>query len=156
MSTDPETKNGADTENGAVIPVDVTLKPQPVMTRKEAELFNLLRLTVQDRYLILAQVPVWCLVEVFSNNPGLRRSFLEKIAFRRVDFVLVHPGTLAVTRVLEVAPATPSPTDEQRQELMKAVFGQVGITHISIPPEPACTVPALTTLLGLEDLQLDE
>lgn len=133
-----------------VIPADVTVKPQPVMTKTEAELYNLLRLTVQDRYLLLAQVPVWCLVDVLSTDAASRRHFLEKISLKRVDFVLVHPGTLAVIKVVEFTPALTSSAQHKRQDLLKAVFGQAGIPHVLIPTQTAYTVPALASLLGLE------
>jgi len=133
-----------------MIPAEVTVKLQPIMTKTEAELYNLLRLTVQDRYLVLAQVPVWCLVEVLSANAASRRNFLEKISLKRVDCVLVHPGTLSVIKVVEFTPALTSSTQQKRHNLLKAVFGKAGIPHVLIPTQTAYTVPALANLLGLE------
>ena len=50
----------------------VSLHAQPLLTKDEAAFYNLLKLTVQDYYLVLAQVPVWCLVDVQSKDPKAR------------------------------------------------------------------------------------
>jgi hypothetical protein len=137
-------------EDEAMIPAAVTVKPQPVMTKTEAELYNLVRLTVQDRYLVLAQVPVWCLVDICSADAASRRHFLEKISLKRVDCVLVHPGTLSVIKVVEFTSALISSAQQKRHDLLKAVFDQAGIPHVFIPTQTVYTVPALARLLELE------
>jgi hypothetical protein len=130
----------------------VSVSAQPVLTPAEAEFYNLLRLTVQDRYLVLSQVPVWCLVEVRSADEALRRSVLGKIALTRVDFVLIHPGTLAVEKVVELKPAAASPKQRTRDRLLQALFKQAGIEQVRVAPTPGTgyTMPMLAGLLGLE------
>jgi hypothetical protein len=143
-------------EDEALIPAAITVKLQPVMTKAEAELYNLVRLTVQDRYLVLAQVPVWCLVDVRSADVTARQRFLARISLKRVDCVLVHPGTLSVIKVVEFTPVQKSLAQQQRHEFLKAVFGQAGIPHVLIPTQTAYTVPALASLLELEQETLAE
>jgi hypothetical protein len=134
------------------LPSGVSVSAQPVLTPAEAEFYNLLRLTVQDRYLVLSQVPVWCLVEVRSADEALRRSVLGKIALKRVDFVLIHPGTLAVEKVVELKPAAASPKQQTRDRLLQALFKQAGIEQVRVASTAGTgyTMPMLAGLLGLE------
>lgn len=133
-----------------VIPPGVALKPQPLLTREEATLYNLLKLAVQDRYLVLAQVPLWCLVEATADTPDRRRAFLNAIAFKRVDFALVHPGTLAVEKVVEVdAPEPPTPQRRARARLLEALCGEIGVELVRLDPATAGT-PALAARLGVQ------
>ncbi|MBI4401814.1 MAG: DUF2726 domain-containing protein [Nitrospirae bacterium] len=129
----------------------VSLHAQPLLTKEEAAFYNLLRLAVQDRYLLFAQVPVWCLVEVRAADRQARAAFLNKIALRRVDFVLVHPGTLAVEKVIELDdPSQASPQRQARNRLIEAVFTKAGITLVRLKAREPYTVPRLAALLGLE------
>jgi hypothetical protein len=136
----------------ATLPDGVSVSAQSVLTEAEAKFYNLLKLVVQDRYLVLSQVPVWCLVEIRSANEALRRSVLGKIALRRVDFVLVHPGTLAVEKVVELKPPASSPAQQTRDRLLEAIFKQAGIEQVRIPPGARYTMPVLASLLGLEPM----
>ena len=139
-----------DAEGQATLPSGVSVSPQRVLTQAEAKFYNLLRLTVQDRYLILSQIPVWCLVEICSDDEALRRSVLGRIALKRVDFVLVHPGTLVVEKVVELKQPGGSPKQQMRDRLVETIFKQAGMDHIRVPPQAAYTVPVLASLLGLD------
>jgi hypothetical protein len=134
---------------------DVTVRAQPLLTKEEAVFYNLLTLTVQDRYLVLAQVPVWCLVDVRAKDPRARAAFLNQIALRRVDFVLVHPGTLATELIVELDdPALPAAQKEARNKLIDGVFKAVGIPLVRLQNPGALTVPALAAALGLDSERL--
>lgn len=138
-------------EHEAIVPEGITLRTQPLMTKAEVAFYNVLRLTVQERYLVFAQVPVWCLVEVRSDNPEVRSAFLNKIALRRVDFVLVHPGTLAAVRVVELRdPSQLSAQREARDLLVDTLFKEAGIATVRAKAGMAYTVAALANLLGFE------
>lgn len=138
-------------EQELIIPEGITLRGQALMTKAEVAFYNVLRLTVQERYLVFAQVPVWCLVEVKTDNPEVRAAFLNKIALRRVDFVLVHPGTLAAVRVVELRdPSQLSAQREARDLLVDTVFKEAGIAIVRPKAGTAYTVAALATLLGFE------
>lgn len=138
-------------EQEAIIPEGITLRTQPLMTKAEVAFYNVLRLTVQERYLVFAQVPVWCLVEVRSDNPEVRTAFLNKVALRRVDFVLVHPGTLAAVRVVELRdPSQLSAQREARDLLVDTVFKEAGIAIVRAKAGMTYTVAALASLLGFE------
>jgi hypothetical protein len=128
----------------------VTIRSQPLLTKDEAAFYNLLKLTVEDRYLVLAQVPVWCLIDVQSRDPKARASFLNRIALRRVDFVLIHPGTLATFKIVELDdPAVPPAQKEGRNKLIDGVFKEVGIPLVRLKNPGTYTAPTLAAALGL-------
>jgi hypothetical protein len=135
------------------IPSGVRLTRQPVMSKDEAEFYNLLRLAVRDQYLVLAQVPIWCLVELSWTNEAAYRELMSKLALKRVDFVLAHPGTLAVEKVVELQQPGDPLRREERNRLLEAVFQQTGIQHICVPARSGYTLPDLATLLGLDPLE---
>jgi Protein of unknown function (DUF2726) len=137
-------------DDWAALPSGVSVAVQPVLTKMEAEFYNLLRLTVQDRYLVLAQVPVWCLVQVSSADERLRRAVLGRIALKRVDFVLIHPGTLAVAKVVELKQPVVSPKQQTRERFLEAMFKEAGIEQVRVPAKSGYSMPALAGLLGLE------
>ena len=132
----------------------VSVRAQPVLTKQEASFYNLLRLAVQDRFLIFAQVPLWCLVEVSAQDPPARAAFLNKIALKRVDFVLVHPGTLAVEKVIDLDdPSQPLIVKRARHHLMNSIFAAAGIELVRLDAQMQYTVPALASLLGGETME---
>ncbi len=128
----------------------VSIRAQPLLTKEEAAFYNLLRLTVQDQYLVFAQVPVWCLVDVQAKDPKARAAFFNTIALRRVDFVLVHPGTLATEKIIELDdPAAPAAQKEGRNKLIDGIFKEAGIPVVRLQNPGSYTVPTLATALGL-------
>jgi hypothetical protein len=128
----------------------VSVHAQPLLTKDEAAFYNLLKLTVEDRYLVLAQVPVWCLIDVQSKDPKARASFLNRIALRRVDFALVHPGTLATFKIVELDdPAVPPAQKEGRNKLIDGVFKEAGIGLVRLKNPGSYTAPTLASALGL-------
>lgn len=129
----------------------VSIRSQPLLTKDEAAFYNLLKLTVEDRYLVFAQVPVWCLVDVQSKDLQARATFLNTVALRRVDFVLVHPGTLATTTIIELDdPAIPTAQKESRNKLIDSVFKEAGIKLVRLQNPGSYTSPTLASALGLE------
>jgi len=128
----------------------VSLRAQPLLTREEASFYNLLKLTVEDRYLVFAQVPVWCLVEAKGKDRKAHAAFLNTIALRRVDFVLIHPGTLATEKIIEVDdPAIPASQREARNKLIDGVFKEAGIALVRLRNPGSYTAPTLAAALGL-------
>lgn len=129
----------------------VSIRSQPLLTKDEAAFYNLLRLTVQDQYLVFAQVPVWCLVDIQAKDPKARATFLNTIALRRVDFALIHPGTLATIKVIELDdPAIPSAQKEVRNKLIDGVFKEAGIALVRLKNPGSYTAPTLAAALGLD------
>lgn len=134
-----------------VLPLDVTLKPQPLLTETELFLYNLIRLTVQDQYLVLAQVPLWSVVSVEAEGPA-RSELLQQIALKRLDFVLVHPSSRVVEQVVQLEDdLLLHPHKGDRQQVIKSVVESAGIRFTSLPPHTSYTIPQLATLFGLGD-----
>jgi len=150
-----ETKGAGQGKNHeAGIPAGVSVRGRPLMTKAKAALYNLMRLAVQEQYLVFAQVPVWCLVDVRAQDHRARREFLNKISFNRVDFVLVHPGTLAVAKVVELDDQSQTSSQRQvRDRLIDALFNEAGITLVRLKVQQSYTVSALAALLGVEPLE---
>jgi hypothetical protein len=141
---------GAGTEE-PVIPTGLAVKPQPLLSKEEASFYNMLRLAVQDRYLVFAQVPLWCLVDAEAADRDVLKTFLNKIALKRADFVLVHPGTLNVAKIVELETPDPPLQRQARDKLVNAVFAAAGLDLVRIRVDQSYTVPALAARLGLED-----
>ncbi len=133
------------------LPPGLTLTQQPLLSEAEAAFYNLLRLAVQDQFLVFAQVPVWRLVNIQTQDRQARAAFLNQVAFKRVDFALVHPGSRAIAKVVELRDAAPpSPQRQARDRLLEAVCGEAGIELIRLDGQAAYTVPTLAARLGLE------
>lgn len=133
-------------ELSPLIPPGVLIESQPVLTEAEAGFYNLLRLAVQDRYLVFAQVPLWCLLTVKTGDRKARAAVMNRIALKRVDFVLVHPGTLRVAKVVELEDASePPPQKLERNRLIEEMLKQAGIEVVRV--RGAQTVPELARLL---------
>src|SRR5689334_16384724 len=82
-----------------VLPPGVTLRPQPLLTDTDLLLYNLIRLAVQDHYLVFARVPLWSVVSIEAEGKT-RLQVLRQIALKQLDIVLVHPGTKAAEQVV--------------------------------------------------------
>lgn len=141
---------GPATDQTSLLPPGLTLTQQPLLSETEAAFYNLLRMAVQDRFLVFAQVPVWCLVDIHAQDRQARAAFLNQVAFKRVDFALVHPGTRSVVKVVELREASPSsPQRQARDRLLDAVCGQAGIEVIRLDGQAAYTMPVLAAHVGL-------
>jgi hypothetical protein len=132
------------------IPPGLELSAQPFMTKAEAAFYNVLRLTVQDEYLLFAQVPLWCLVNVTSAHAQIRLAFLGQIALKRVDFVLVHPGTLTVVKVIEMEEDPPSAQRQSRNQLVAETLKAAGIELLRLPLNRHYTIAELASALDIE------
>lgn len=144
-------EGGQPQDTTSPIPPGLTLTTQPLLSEAEAAFYNLLRLAVQDQFLVFAQVPVWCLVDIHTQDRRTRGAFLNQVALKRVDFALVHPGSLSVVKVIELRDAAPpSPQRLARDRLVDAVCGNAGIELIRLDVRETYTAPALAARLGLE------
>ena len=132
------------------VPGGLSLTAQPFMTKDEAAFYNVLRLTVQDDYLLFAQVPLWCLVEITAGPEKVRTSFLGRIAFKRVDFVLIHPGTLGVAKVVELEGGEMPAQRQIRNRLVEDTLKAGGIEVVRLSLSRTYTIAELALLLDIE------
>jgi hypothetical protein len=134
-----------------VLPPGVTLRPQPLLTDTDLLLYNLIRLAVEDHYLVFARVPLWSVVSVEAEGK-VRSQVLKHIALKQLDFVLVHPGTKTAEQVVlleEEVPSQPHEVNWRRE--VQSVLQAAGITLTTLNPQTSYTVPQLAKLFGVGD-----
>lgn len=133
-----------------VLDPDTVVTLKPVLSEAQARFYNLLRLAVQDRYLIFAQVPLWCVVNVPMAENGARRPLLSQLALKRAAFVLVHPGTRLAEKVVDWKEEDRTgPPGERKDALLEAVLKSAGVPLITIQAGDAHTVSDLVALFDL-------
>lgn len=136
-----------------VLPPGIILHPQPLLTDTDLLLYNLIRLAVEDHYLVFARVPLWSVVSVEGEGKA-RSQVLRQIALKQLDFVLVHPGTKAAEQVVLLEEEfPPQPHEVTRRREVQSVLQAAGITLTTLKPHTSYTVPQLAQLLGVGDDQ---
>jgi len=134
-----------------VLPPNVTLRPQPLLTDPELLLYNLIRLAVEDHYLVFARVPLWSVISVEAEGKT-RTQVLRQIALKQLDIVLVHPGTKAAEQVVLLEEGfPPQPHELTRRQEVQSILQAAGITLTTLNTHTSYTVPQLAQLLGVED-----
>jgi hypothetical protein len=144
----PVFKKKASPPEAFSLPPDTIVTSDPVFTETELSLYNLLQMAVQDRYLVLAQIPLWSCVSVETPERS-RSKLLNHLALKRVDFALVHPGTRHVEQVVQIDDATPDLSFVERQRVIESILDAAGIKLVLVRSKKSYTVPELTALLGL-------
>jgi hypothetical protein len=124
-----------------VLPPEVVLRSQPLLGERELLLYNLIRLAVEDRYLVFTQVPLWNFLAVDAEG-GPRRDVLRYLALKRADVALVHPGSRAVEQVVQ--------WEESGREVQRILLA-AGIRVTTLSTQPTYTVQELERLLGMSD-----
>ncbi len=129
----------------------ISAEPQPVFSEAALSLYNLIKLAVEDRYLVFVQVPVWLLVRVNAVDPAVRVRLLRKLAFRRVDVALVHPGTRMVQQVVLIdGEAAGAEARRRRDQLVGTLLDVAGIQIVRLDATQPHTLAGLRHALGLE------
>lgn len=134
---------------GPVLPAGTRVTSSPLLTEQEVLLYNLIRLAVQDHYLVFSQVPLWAFVRIDAVGEVRSRAF-RQIALKRVAFVLVHPGTRLVQQVVQVEEVASRGSQGDRQRVIESVLDAAGIKLVTLRVQKSYTVPALASLFGCE------
>ncbi len=133
------------------IPPGVSLTPQALLTEPELMLYNLIRMAVQDRYLVFTQIPLWCILSV-EGEDEVRRQMLRQLALKRVDMVCVHPGSRQVEQVIQFEDES---SDEQPSSSghddIRDVLQSAGIRVTRLRPGQRYSVQELERLLDVGD-----
>jgi hypothetical protein len=130
------------------VPSGVTIGPARLLTEEEVALYSLLRMAVQEHYLVFSQVPLWSFVSVEAVGK-VRSHVLRQIALKRVDFVLVHPGSCRVERVVQIERDSPPAHRDDRLSIIEAVLDAAGIKLTKLQPKKTFSLPDLTARLGI-------
>lgn len=134
-----------------VLSPGVTLRPQPLLTDNDLLLYNLIRLAVEDHYLVFARVPLWSVVSVEAEGK-VRSQILRQIALKQLDFVLVHPGTKSVEQVALLEEGNPiQPGEVVRRQEIQTVLEAAGITLTILKPHISYTVSQLAQMFRVSD-----
>jgi hypothetical protein len=132
-----------------VLSPGVQISPTPLLTESDLSLYNMIRLAVQDQFLVLAQVPLLAFVSVEAMGKA-RAQVLNRMALKRVDFVLLHPGSRQVEQVVQIEEPSPRPHQVERQRVIEAVLDAAGIKVVKVRAQKAYSTPDLAALLGLQ------
>ncbi len=131
-----------------LFPPGTTLSPRPLLTHHDVYIYNMLKLAAQDRYLVFAQVPLASVVAVKAEDRS-RLNLLSRIALKRVDFVLVHPGSGLVERAILVEEVDACGETVEWQRVVESVLQASGIAFVKLKATTDYTVPSLLGILGL-------
>lgn len=130
------------------VPPGVTIGSTRLLDDDEVALYSLLQMAVQERYLVFSQVPLWSFVEV-EAEAQVRSDLLREMALKRVDFVLVHPGSCRVEWVVQIERESSQPDHDERQHVIESVLDAAGIKLTRLHPKKSHTLPDLTARLGI-------
>jgi hypothetical protein len=132
-------------------PAGMAFSPKPLLTDHEVQLYNLLRLAVEDRYLLFAQIPLWSLLDlrVPSGTPPVE--MLRELALKRATFVLVHPGSRLVEKVVQMERPITDTVNGSSDNMFDSALGAAGIQMVTLSPSQTYTVSGLITLLNLAE-----
>ncbi|MBK9307437.1 MAG: DUF2726 domain-containing protein [Nitrospira sp.] len=130
------------------IPHEASIRTIPLLGKEEIALYNLLQLVAQERYLVFAQVPLWSVVAVDAGDRA-RSQILRHIALKRVDFVLIHPGTCLVECAVQIEHESPGPGETEGQRVIESVLEAAGIKLMKLQSKQSYSLPDLTARLEL-------
>ncbi len=134
------------------LPSGMTFAARPLLTDQEVQMYNLLRLAVEDRYLLFTQIPLWSVLDLRAPSGMLPAETLRELALKRATFVLVHPGSRLVEKVVQVERPVPEDAQDGAPDSMfDAALRAAGVQLIRLSPVHAYTVPGLVTVLDLAD-----
>jgi hypothetical protein len=133
-------------------PAGATFAAKPLLTDQEVQLYNLLRLAVEDRYLLFTQIPLWCLLDLRLPSGTPPAETLRELALKRATFVLVHPGSRLVEKVVQVErPVADAVPDGSHDSMFEGALRAAGVELVRLSPCHAYTVPALVNVLDLAE-----
>ena len=130
------------------IPTGVTIGSIRLLEEEEVALYSLLQMAVQERYLVFSQVPLWSFIEI-EGGEQVRSEILRRIALKRVDFVLVHPGSCRVEQVVQIERESSQPHEAERQHIIESVLDAAGIKLTKLQPKKSHSLPDLVSQLGI-------
>lgn len=135
-----------------VLPLGAVLRPQALLSESELLLYNLIRLAVEDRYLVFAQVPLLSFLAVEAEGEA-RLEILRRLALKRADVVLVHPGSRVVEQVVQFEAGEPAsdPATAFPEREVQRMLHAAGIRVTTLSMQPRYTVQELERLLGMSD-----
>ncbi|MBL8036136.1 MAG: DUF2726 domain-containing protein [Nitrospira sp.] len=130
------------------VPSNFTLNPTPLLAEDEVALYNLLRMVVQERYLVFAKVPLGSFLTVDAGEKE-RVQVLRHLALKRVDFALVHPGSRQVEQVVQIESQSTELHQLETQQIIESLLDTAGIKLRKLQAKKTYPLAHLATRLEL-------
>lgn len=139
---------------------ETVVSPRQIFSSEEATLFNLVKLAVQDHFLVLGKLSLLQLVSFQDKDEDARRAVMRNLQSVRLDAVLIHPGTRQAQTVIrfgqEKGQAVRQGKDQagvvdERERLLGTVLKAAGIGLVELSVEHPYSVEQLIGLLGLAE-----
>ncbi len=130
---------------------NVTAVPRPLFLSAEASIFNMVRLAVQDSYLVLAKLPLSSVLTIEEKDREARKAIMKAILPIRLDLALIHPGTFQLEKIIRFKTEPSATLPPQKEQLVATILESAGIATITLDLKTSYTVPQLLTLLGLAE-----
>ena len=128
----------------------MTFSAKQLLTDHEAQLYNMLRMAVEDRYLLFPKIPLWSLLDLRLPSGTPPVEMLRELALKRATFVLVHPGSRLVEKVIQVERlVADTGADGSHDSIFKWALETAGVRLVTLSPFQTYTVSDLMTLLDL-------
>ncbi|GJL51180.1 MAG: hypothetical protein NPIRA01_24070 [Nitrospirales bacterium] len=128
----------------------VEASPRSLFLNSEASIFNMVRLAVQDSYLVLAKLPLSSVLTIEKDNREKRKRIMKAIQHIKIDLALIHPGTLQLEKVIRItSPESSVILPSEKEHLVTAILLAAGISTVTLDANTSYTVPQVLTLLGL-------
>ncbi|MBL8073723.1 MAG: DUF2726 domain-containing protein [Nitrospira sp.] len=131
------------------MPSNFSLHPTPLLAEDEVALYNLLRMVVQERYLVFAKVPLGSFLRVDATGGKDRVQVLRHLALKRVDFALVHPGSRQVEQVVQIESESPELHQVESQQIIESLLDTAGIKLRKLQAKKTYPLAHLATRLEI-------
>ena len=128
---------------------NLSASTRPLFLSTESSMFNMVRLAVQDRYLVLAKLPLSSVLTIEEKDRETRKAIMKAIQPIHLDLALIHPGSLQLEKIIRFTTAEAAATQQHKEQLVAAILESAGIETITLEAHIVYTVPQLLTLLGL-------
>ncbi|GJL54790.1 MAG: hypothetical protein NPIRA02_19220 [Nitrospirales bacterium] len=130
----------------------LNVSTRPLLPHREASILNIVRLAVQDSYLVLAKLPLTSVLTIEKDDPAKWKAIMKAIQHIRLDLALIHPGTLQLEKVIRITAAESSTTlTQEKDQLATAMLQSAGIATITLDANESYTIPQVLELLGLAE-----
>ena len=131
---------------------ETVVSPRPIFSSEESTLYNLVKLVVQDHFLVLGKLSLLQMVSFHEKDEEARRAVMRTLQSVRLDVVLVHPGTRQAQMVIKFRhEKAESALVDERERLMETVLKAAGIGLVELSLDHTYSVEQLVTLLGLAE-----
>jgi len=131
---------------------ETVVSPRQIFSSEEATLFNLVKLAVQDHFLVLGKLSLLQLVSFQDKDEDARRAVMRNLQSVRLDVVLIHPGTRQAQTVIRFGQEKEkADMVDERERLLGTVLKAAGIGLVDLSMERAYSVEQLVGLLGLAE-----